>query len=233
MRSAFVAVVGLLLVIPASSSAAQPNEDDCIRQAEHAGVLPSGPVHVIVGTKGDDNLRAQMIDGTTDLVCGFAGNDSLPQPYPDAVDLEAADVFLGGRGDDRVGLSSGTFIGGAGADKVGIQRGGLVRGGKGDDDHVTALLAGTFYGGAGDDGVTGLDQGAVFHGGRGTDGVTDVDGTFDAGPGDDRVNTVGFTGIYYGGSGDDTVVNLECGTFIGGPGNDELLSPYTCGTYEP
>jgi hypothetical protein len=229
-----LALAALALVAPTAGAGPQSqSERGCIHQAEKAGVLPAAPFHVIVGTKGDDNLRSQMIDGTTDLACGFAGNDWLPQPFPDAIDLEAADVFVGGRGDDRVGLSHGTFIGGAGADNVGIQRGGIVRGGKGDDDHVTALLAGTFHGGDGDDGVTGLDHGATFHGGRGDDSVTAVDGTFDAGPGDDYVNGVDTTGIYLGGPGDDTLSRLECGTFIGGPGNDQLLSPYICGTFEP
>jgi hypothetical protein len=227
---AFLAVASL--VAPAGAAATRPDEWSCVREAERAGVLPEAPFHVIVGTRGDDNLRSQMIDGTTDLVCGFDGNDVLPQPVGDAIDLEAADVFLGGRGDDQVGLSEGTFVGGAGADRVGIQRGGLVRGEEGDD-YVTALLAGVFDGGRDADGVTGLDFGSTFHGGRGSDRVTEVDGTFDAGPGDDEVAGVDDTGVYQGGPGDDILHRLECGTFIGGPGNDQLLSPFVCGVFEP
>lgn len=171
---------------------------DCKRQLADAGLSePAGATYVL-GTAGDDDLSAELTDGN-DVVCGFAGNDSV-QSF--AV-LRGGDVFLGGDGNDDVrALDGGTFVGGAGSDSGGDLSGTVIGGP--DDDAFYILYWGTLDGGDGNDSVF-ETYGGIVNGGAGNDHVGTLLGTFNGGDGDDTVDFLG--GFFNGGAGTDSVVS--------------------------
>lgn len=135
-----------------------PTEQDCRDALMAAGYGEPDNAVYLLGTDGDDILRPQA--GINYVICGFGGNDSIPDAN---TSLGGGDIFLGGAGDDSVYvISGGTFIGGDG------------------DDYVDLVYnGGTFNGGSGNDKVGGLlDDGGTFNGGDGNDYAYLYGGTF-------------------------------------------------------
>ena len=135
-----------------------------------AGAVLAGPVPVVTaadlpctvqGTPGDDIWEVAGFDfGVPEIagdavVCGLGGNDTI---YNNEV-FPFSGTFYGGKGDDVVGLLTGTFEGGPGTDGVVVLAGGSFSGGK-DPDVVQVACSGTFNGGPGAD-LAGISTGAT------------------------------------------------------------------------
>ena len=95
------------------------------------------------GSADNDDFFNQGTAGP-DVFCGFGGNDDFEQ------NVEEGDIFLGGAGDDLLGLNLGTVYGQEGNDFVNLN-------------------PGTFFGGAGDDSVS--TNNGTFDGGDGVDSL--------------------------------------------------------------
>jgi hypothetical protein len=251
MRRAFVisAVVAALAsagpALAQAPAASSPNaKGRCVKELLRAGFLSPGvdlsTVNIIAGTQGDDGFPESLFTDGVDLVCGFAGNDSISGT------LQAPDVFLGGLGSDSIygvfegrlctgGLSGGTFEGGGGFDHLCVLASGTFRGG--DDLDLVEYLAGdegaAFIGGPGDDQITWGISGGTFDGGDGDDsvGVYVTGGAFNGGDGSDSVSYRMSGGTFNGGAGDDRLPFLDEGVFNGGDGNDEVWAAMSGGIF--
>jgi Ca2+-binding RTX toxin-like protein len=115
------------------------------------------------GDEGQNDFRFQGSADVPDVFCGFGGVDATST-------LEAVDIFLGGEGDDEVGINNGTFYGQEGGDLV-ISNNGTFYGSEGNDTVSANESRGTFNGGAGDDFVRFNNLG-TFDGGDGVDTVS-------------------------------------------------------------
>src|SRR4051794_34017365 len=72
----------------------------CQAEAETLTGLDLTGYNFIGGNKRADNFNRKATEGA-DVFCGFGGNDAIDT-------LDAGDIFIGGAGDDFVGLSFGT-----------------------------------------------------------------------------------------------------------------------------
>ena len=128
-----------------------PTLQDCQQELADAGLTEPDNAVYILGTDGDDTLR--QIAGANIVICGFGGNDTVPQHDDRGLnrDLGYGDIVLGGAGADSVyTIYGGTFIGGDG------------------NDHVSNIYAGTFNGGLGCDRVDNYSGGLVDLGDQST-----------------------------------------------------------------
>lgn len=189
----------------------------CQQELAAAGyAAPENPNYVL-GTAGDDDLRSQMTAGN-DVVCGFAGRDTIGQGSASTVDPSGGDIVLGGEGADHVFYMRAVFEGGPGNDSVDYLGLGTFNGGDGDD-FTLITLGGTFNGGAGDD-STSTHYGGTFNGGADDDTTAELfGGTFNGGDGDDYV------GVLAG--------NFVPATFNGEAGCDAYGTIGTAGTFNP
>jgi hypothetical protein len=212
----------------------------------------NGQACTVVGTKGNDKLRA--VHGR-DVVCGLGGNDTITGAAGD-------DVLDGGTGNDVVvgGADRDKLNGGTGTDTVsyadhttpvtadlnGIVGDGStgendtvsgdvenLTGGTGNDTLTGDAATNVIDGGAGDDSVRGGAGNDALTGGTGNDILTGGAGsdTFHAGPGMDTVSyldhsspvTADLNGAVGDGStGENDTVSGDVENLTGGTGNDTL-----------
>ncbi|MGK5683100.1 hypothetical protein [Actinoplanes sp. URMC 104] len=204
----------------------------------------NGKACTVIGTKGNDRLRATH---ALDVVCGLGGDDTLISAAGGAVldGGSGVDVLVGGGGADTLigGAGTDTLTGGAGNDVlVGGAGADQLSGGAGADtvsytDHklaVTVTLSGragagspgendrigvgveNLVGGAGADILLGSGSVNIIIGGAGNDTVSGGagDDTLSGGDGNDAID---------GGAGDDKVAGgAGSDKLAGGSGNDSL-----------
>ncbi len=174
----------------------------------------------ILSKIGEGTYIGDYIEGTdgADVLNGWAGDDWL-------IGKGGDDAIDGGTGNDRLEGGAGTDFIAGGSDND------TINGGDGSD---------TLHGGSGDDSISGddliwVDLGAdqLF----GDDGNDRLDGGFGddqlfGGEGDDTLWDNWGTNILDGGAGDDQLTGNEFDdTFIGGAGNDSILSRRGNNTY--
>lgn len=169
-----------------------------------------GPGYEIVripGTDGDDIIQVVVNGPSVTYVDAGSGNDIINGS-------EQADIILGGIGDDTInGLGGNDWLhGGRGNDSVDGGNGDdLVIGGSDNDYLYGGAGADKIYGNAGNDVLQGLGGVDYLYGGLGDDIFY---GDYEASTDD----------YMYGGEGNDTFYGRESDAFIGGAGNDRIVT---------
>lgn len=209
-RSAIVLVV-IALVATATFGAGSALSESALRCKGRfvtvnlaLGESPTAGNDVILGTPGDDTVRALEGD---DLICGLGGDDVLSGN-------QGNDFIYGGAGDDTLigGYNDDWLFGEAGNDIFHNNRGeDRMYGGDGNDTFSGGRDRDRIFGQAGDDKINGRAGHDILKGGDGDDHIS------------------GSTGndLLVGENGDDFLAgNQNNDTLQGGRGNDELHGGY-------
>jgi|GEM_PF-1958907 len=179
---------------------------------------------VLVGGTGNDKLVGSTTPGSSEVIIGGNGNDTIiSNAGNDTISGGAGnDTITGGTGNDRLSGNVGndTITAGSGTD--------VVSGGAGSDLITGGSGADTLNGDGGNDTIhsgTGVD---VINGGDGNDTITGgtgagADDVIDGGAGNDTISGGAGPETLNGGTGNDTITGGS-GTDVlnGGLGSDQL-----------